>query len=177
MLLRSGPTAIPESSGCSAKSPPPPARFVDGCAGGLRNTAPDRLRDPRPRRYAPRSPQATKLDPYRGYVESWIATTTLLRLATLPSIKTIEQYALAFANGALSTTQADTKTCFISAADLILQLRTARSRGRLRECMGPALGLNRSSASSMSSGPCPSKRVEVGLFFDVIAHRCGCARR
>ena len=37
--------------------------------GVSRNTVRDHLRDPRPRRYGPRVPRATKLDPYRAYLE------------------------------------------------------------------------------------------------------------
>lgn len=55
--------------------------------GVARNTVRDHLRDPRPRRYGPRAPRATKLDPYRVYLEvriaaahpRWIAATVLLR--------------------------------------------------------------------------------------------------
>ena len=55
--------------------------------GVSRNTVRDHLRDPRPRRYGPRVPRATKLDPYRAYLEGriaaahprWLAATVLLR--------------------------------------------------------------------------------------------------
>ena len=52
-----------------------------------RNTVREHLRDPHPRRYGPRLPRVTKLDPYRAYLESriaavhprWISATVLLR--------------------------------------------------------------------------------------------------
>jgi len=55
--------------------------------GVSRNTVREHLRDPRPRRYGPRLPRVTKLDPYRAYLESriaaahprWISATVLLR--------------------------------------------------------------------------------------------------
>ena len=55
--------------------------------GVSRNTVREHLRDPRARRYGPRLPRTTKLDPYRAYLEGriaaahprWIAATVLLR--------------------------------------------------------------------------------------------------
>ena len=55
--------------------------------GVSRNTVREHLRDPRARRYGPRLPRTTKLDPYRAYLESriaaahprWISATVLLR--------------------------------------------------------------------------------------------------
>lgn len=55
--------------------------------GVSRNTVRDYLREPGRRRYGPRLPRATKLDPYRSYLESriaaahprWIPATVLLR--------------------------------------------------------------------------------------------------
>jgi transposase len=55
--------------------------------GVSRNTVREHLRDPHPRRYGPRLPRVTKLDPYRAYLESriaaahprWISATVLLR--------------------------------------------------------------------------------------------------
>jgi len=133
---------------------------------------------------------------------------TMLRLATLPSIKTIEQYDFAFASGApkaqiqqlstlafieraenivllgpsgvgkthlgiayaLKATQAGIKTRFISAADLMLQLGTARSRGRLQEYMARAV-LGPKLLVVDELGYLPFGREEANLFFQVIAHR------
>lgn len=133
---------------------------------------------------------------------------TLLKLATLPSIKTLEQYDFGFATGApraqlqelaslafieraenivllgpsgvgkshLATAlayravMAGIKTRFITAADLMLQLATARNQGRLkgylnRAVLGPRLLV------VDEIGYLPFGREEANLFFNVVAKR------
>lgn len=132
----------------------------------------------------------------------------LLKLATLPGIKTLEQYDFGFAAGApraqiqelaaltfvertenvvllgpsgvgkthlaqalaYRAVMAGIKTRFISAADLMLQLATARSQGRLKEyfnraVMGPRLLV------VDEIGYLPFGREEANLFFNVVAKR------
>jgi len=132
----------------------------------------------------------------------------LTKLATLPSVKTLEQYDFGFASGAprmqiqelgslafieraenivllgpsgvgkthLATalayraTQAGIKTRFLTAADLMMQLATARQQGRLREyfnraVMGPRLLV------VDEIGYLPFGREEANLFFNVVAKR------
>lgn len=133
---------------------------------------------------------------------------TLLKLATLPGIKTLEQYDFGFAVGApraqiqelaalsfiertenvvllgpsgvgkthiaqalaYRAVMAGIKTRFISAADLMLQLATARTQGRLKEyfnraVMGPRLLV------IDEIGYLPFGREEANLFFNVVAKR------
>lgn len=132
----------------------------------------------------------------------------LTKLATLPSVKTLEQYDFGFASGAprmqiqelaslafiertenvvllgpsgvgkthLATalayraTQAGIKSRFLTAADLMMQLATARQQGRLREyfnraVMGPRLLV------VDEIGYLPFGREEANLFFNVVAKR------
>jgi DNA replication protein DnaC len=132
----------------------------------------------------------------------------LLKLATLPAVKTIEQYDFAHASGAprsqilelaslafiertenvvllgpsgvgkthlasayaFKATQAGIKTRFISAADLMLQLATARAQGRLKEYMNRAvLGPRLLVVDEL--GYLPFGREEANLFFHVVAKR------
>lgn len=133
---------------------------------------------------------------------------TLLKLATLPGIKTLEQYDFGFAAGAPRTqiqelaaltfieraenvvllgpsgvgkthiaqalgyraVMAGIKTRFITAADLMLQLSTARTQGRLKEyfnraVLGPRLLI------VDEIGYLPFGREEANLFFNVVAKR------
>lgn len=132
----------------------------------------------------------------------------LLKLATLPSLKTLEQYDFAYASGAprsqimelgslafieraenvvllgpsgvgkthlasayaFKATQAGIKTRFISAADLMLQLATAKAQGRLREYMNRAV-LGPKLLVIDELGYLPFGRDEANLFFHVIAKR------
>lgn len=132
----------------------------------------------------------------------------LLHLATLPAVKTLEQYDFGFASGApraqiqelaslafieraenivllgpsgvgkshLATalayraTQAGLKTRFITAADLMMQLATARQQDRLkayfnRAVVGPKLLV------VDEIGYLPFGREEANLFFNVVAKR------
>jgi DNA replication protein DnaC len=132
----------------------------------------------------------------------------LLKLATLPSVKTLEQYDFGFASGApraqlqeLATlsfiertenivllgpsgvgkthlavalayraVMASVKTRFVTAADLMLQLATARHQGRLKEyfnrtVLGPKLLV------VDEIGYLPFGREEANLFFNVVAKR------
>ena len=133
---------------------------------------------------------------------------TMLKLATLPAIKTLEQYDFAFASGAprqqiqelaalsfveraenvvllgpsgvgkshvaiaitYRAAMAGMKTRFITAADLMLQLATARAQGRLKEyfnraVVGPRLLI------VDEIGYLPFGREEANLFFNVVAKR------
>lgn len=132
----------------------------------------------------------------------------LLKLATLPAIKTLEAYDFAWASGApkaqllelaslafiertenlvllgpsgvgkthlatalaLRATQASIKTRFISAADLMLQLATARAQGRLKQYFNRAI-LGPKLLVIDELGYLPFGREEANLFFQVIAKR------
>ena len=132
----------------------------------------------------------------------------LLKLATLPSLKTLEQYDFAYASGAprgqimelgslafieraenvvllgpsgvgkthlasayaYKATQAGIKTRFLSAADLMLQLATAKAQERLREYMNRAV-LGPKLLVIDELGYLPFGRDEANLFFHVIAKR------
>jgi len=133
---------------------------------------------------------------------------TLLKLATLPGIKTLEQYDFAFASGAprlqiqelaalsfveraenvvllgpsgvgkthiatalaYRAAMAGIKTRFISAADLMLQLATARGQGRLKEYFNRAIIGPRMLVVD-EIGYLPFGREEANLFFNVVAKR------
>jgi DNA replication protein DnaC len=133
---------------------------------------------------------------------------TLLKLAALPAVKTLELYDFTFATGApraqiqelasltfieraenivllgpsgvgkshlaialaYRAVMAGTKTRFITAADLMLQLSAARHQGRLKEyfnraVMGPRLLV------IDEIGYLPFGREEANLFFNVVAKR------
>jgi len=133
---------------------------------------------------------------------------TLLKLATLPAVKTIEQYDFGFATGApraqlqelaslafveraenvvllgpsgvgkshlaialaYRAAMAGIKTRFITAADLMLQLGTAKAQGRLKEyfnraVIGPRLLI------VDELGYLPFGREEANLLFNVVAKR------
>jgi DNA replication protein DnaC len=133
---------------------------------------------------------------------------TLMKLATLPSIKTLEQYDFGFASGApraqiqelaslafikraenivflgpsgvgkshfaqalaYRAVMAGIKSRFITAADLMLQLATARKQERLREyfnraVVGPRLLI------IDEIGYLPFGREEANLLFNVVAKR------
>jgi DNA replication protein DnaC len=133
---------------------------------------------------------------------------TLLKLATLPTIKTLEQFDFTFARGApkaqilelaglafveraenivmlgpsgvgkthLATAlavraiQAGYKTRFLTAADLMLQLATAKAQGRLKEYFNRAvLGPRLLVVDEL--GYLPFGRDEASLFFNVVAKR------
>lgn len=132
----------------------------------------------------------------------------LLKLATLPAVKTLEQYDFGFASGApraqiqelaalafvaraenvvllgpsgtgkthiasalaYRATQAGIKTRFISAADLMLQLATARAQGRLKEYFNRAV-LGPKLLVVDEIGYLPFGREEANLFFQVVAKR------
>ena len=133
---------------------------------------------------------------------------TLMKLATLPSVKTLEQYDFGFASGApraqiqelasltfieraenvvflgpsgvgkshlaqalaYRAVMAGIKSRFITAADLMLQLATARKQERLREyfnraVVGPRLLI------IDEIGYLPFGREEANLLFNVVAKR------
>lgn len=133
---------------------------------------------------------------------------TLLKLATLPGIKTLEQFDFAFASGAPRAqiqelaaltfiaraenivllgpsgvgkshialalahraVMAGIKTRFITAADLMLQLATAKSQGRLKEYFNRAI-LGPRLLVVDEIGYLPFGREEANLFFNVVAKR------
>ena len=133
---------------------------------------------------------------------------TLTKLASLPSIKTLEQYDFGFASGApraqirelaslafieraenvvllgpsgvgkthiasalaYRATQAGIKTRFITAADLMMQLATARQQNRLREFFNRAVIGPRLLVID-EIGYLPFGREEADLFFNVVAKR------
>lgn len=133
---------------------------------------------------------------------------TLLKLATLPTIKTLEQFDFAFASGApraqiqelaalafiaraenivllgpsgvgkshiaialaYRAVMAGIKTRFITAADLMLQLATARSQARLKEYFNRAVIGPRLLVVD-EIGYLPFGREEANLFFNVVAKR------
>jgi DNA replication protein DnaC len=133
---------------------------------------------------------------------------TLLKLASLPAVKTLEQYDFGFASGAprlqiqelaalsfieraenvvllgpsgvgkthiatalaYRAAMAGIKTRFISAADLMLQLATARSQGRLKEYFNRAVIGPRVLVVD-EIGYLPFGREEANLFFNVVAKR------
>lgn len=133
---------------------------------------------------------------------------TLLKLATMPGIKTLEQFDFAFASGAPRAqiqelaaltfiaraenivllgpsgvgkshialalahraVMAGIKTRFITAADLMLQLATAKSQGRLKEYFNRAI-LGPRLLAVDEIGYLPFGREEANLFFNVVAKR------
>lgn len=133
---------------------------------------------------------------------------TLLKLATLPGIKTLEQYDFGFAVGApraqiqelaaltfiertenvvllgpsgvgkthiaqalaYRAVMGGIKTRFISAADLMLQLATARTQGRLKEYFNRAVIGPRLLVID-EIGYLPFGREEANLLFNVVAKR------
>jgi DNA replication protein DnaC len=136
------------------------------------------------------------------------AREVMLKMATLPSLKTLEQYDFGYASGAprsqimelgslafieraenivllgpsgvgkthlasayaYKATQAGIKTRFITAADLMLQLATAKAQGRLQSYMNRAvLGPRLLVVDEL--GYLPFGRDEANLFFHVIAKR------
>jgi len=133
---------------------------------------------------------------------------TLLKLATLPGVKTLEQFDFAFASGApraqiqelaalafieraenivllgpsgvgkshlaialaYRAAMAGIKTRFMTAADLMLQLATAKSQGRLKEYFNRAVIGPRLLVVD-EIGYLPFGREEANLFFNVVAKR------
>jgi DNA replication protein DnaC len=133
---------------------------------------------------------------------------TLLKLATLPTVKTLEQFDFAFASGApraqiqelaaltfiertenivllgpsgvgkshvaialaYKAVMARIKTRFIAAADLMMQLATAKSQGRLKEYFNRAVIGPRLLVID-EIGYLPFGREEANLFFNVVAKR------
>lgn len=133
---------------------------------------------------------------------------TLLKLATMPGVKTLEQFDFAFASGAPRAqiqelaaltfiaraenivllgpsgvgkshialalahraVMAGIKTRFITAADLMLQLATAKSQGRLKEYFNRAI-LGPRLLVVDEIGYLPFGREEANLFFNVVAKR------
>ena len=134
--------------------------------------------------------------------------TTLMRLATMPAIKTLEQLDWTHAGGAPKAqiqelahlafvpraenvvllgpsgvgkthiavalahraVMAGTKTRFIGAADLMLQLAAAKSQGRLKEYFNRAI-LGPKLLVVDEIGYLPFGRDEATLFFNVVAKR------
>ena len=133
---------------------------------------------------------------------------TLLKLATLPTVKTLEEFDFSFARGvpkaqilelaglafveraenivmlgpsgvgkthlatalAVRAIQAGCKTRFLTAADLMLQLATAKAQGRLKEYLNRAvLGPRLLVVDEL--GYLPFGRDEASLFFNVVAKR------
>ena len=133
---------------------------------------------------------------------------TLLKLATLPTVKTLEQFDFTFASGApraqiqelgalafipraenivllgpsgvgkshiatalaYRAVMAGIKTRFITAADLMLQLATAKSQGRLKEYFNRAV-IGPKLLVVDEIGYLPFGRDEANLFFNVVAKR------
>jgi DNA replication protein DnaC len=133
---------------------------------------------------------------------------TMLKLATLPAIKTLEQYDFGFASGApraqiqelaalgfiqraenvvllgpsgvgkshlaialaYRAVMAGIKVRFITAADLMLQLATARNQGRLTEYFNRAV-IGPKLLVVDEIGFLPFGREEANLFFNVVAKR------
>lgn len=133
---------------------------------------------------------------------------TLMKLATLPAVKTLEQFDFSFASGvpraqvtelaglafveraenvvflgpsgvgkshlaialAYRAVMACIKTRFITAADLMLQLATAKSQGRLKEYFNRAI-LGPRLLVVDELGYLPFGRDEADLFFNVVAKR------
>jgi len=133
---------------------------------------------------------------------------TLLKLATLPAVKTLEQYDFDFASGAprsqimelgglgfveraenvvllgpsgvgkshlaialaYRAVMAGIKVRFITAADLMLQLATARNQGRLNEYFNRAV-IGPKLLVVDEIGFLPFGREEANLFFNVVAKR------
>jgi len=133
---------------------------------------------------------------------------TLLKMATLPGVKTLEQFDFAFASGApraqiqelaslgfvqraenvvllgpsgvgkshlavalaYRAVMAGIKVRFITAADLMLQLATARSQGRLTEYFNRAV-IGPKLLVVDEIGFLPFGREEANLFFNVVAKR------
>jgi len=136
------------------------------------------------------------------------AREVMLKMATLPSLKTLDQYDFAYASGAprsqimelgglafieraenivllgpsgvgkthlasayaYKATQAGIKTRFITAADMMLQLATAKAQGRLQSYMNRAV-LGPRLLVIDELGYLPFGRDEANLFFHVIAKR------
>lgn len=132
----------------------------------------------------------------------------LLKLATLPAVKTLESYDFAFASGApkvqlheLATlsfieraenvvllgpsgvgkthlavafghraVMAGIKTRFLTAADLMIQLATAKNQGRLKEYFNRAI-IGPKLLIVDELGYLPFGRDEANLFFNVVARR------
>ena len=132
----------------------------------------------------------------------------LLKLATLPAVKTLEQYDFTVASGApraqiqelaslafveraenvvfigpsgvgkshlasalaYRATQAGIKTRFMTAADLMLQLASAKAQGRLKEYFNRAV-LGPRLLVVDEIGYLPFGRDEANLFFNVVAKR------
>lgn len=133
---------------------------------------------------------------------------TLMKLATLPTVKTLEQFDFGFASGApraqiqelasltfvaraenvvllgpsgvgkshiatalaYKAIMAGIKTRFITAADLMLQLATAKHQGRLKEYFNRAV-LGPKLLVVDEIGYLPFGRDEANLFFNVVAKR------
>ena len=133
---------------------------------------------------------------------------TLTKLASLPAIKTLEQYDFRFASGApraqiqelsslsfveraenvvllgpsgvgkthlasalaYKAAQAGIKTRFITAADLMMQLATAKQQSRLREFFNRAV-IGPKLLVIDEIGYLPFGREEANLFFNVVAKR------
>jgi DNA replication protein DnaC len=132
----------------------------------------------------------------------------LLKLATLPAVKTLESYDFAFANGAPKAqihelaslsfieraenvvllgpsgvgkthlavalghraVMAGIKTRFLTAADLMIQLATAKAQGRLKEYFNRAI-IGPKLLIVDELGYLPFGRDEANLFFNVVARR------
>lgn len=134
--------------------------------------------------------------------------TALMKLATLPAVKTLEQFDFSFATGvprtqvtelaglafieraenvvflgpsgvgkshlamalAYRAVMARIKTRFITAADLMLQLATAKAQGRLKQYFNRAI-LGPKLLVVDELGYLPFGRDEANLFFNVVAQR------
>jgi DNA replication protein DnaC len=132
----------------------------------------------------------------------------LLKLATLPAVKTLESYDFAFASGAPKAqihelaslsfieraenvvllgpsgvgkthlavalghraVMAGIKTRFLTAADLMIQLATAKAQGRLKEYFNRAI-IGPKLLIVDELGYLPFGRDEANLFFNVVARR------
>lgn len=133
---------------------------------------------------------------------------TLLKMACLPRVKTLDDYDFGFASGAprqqiqqlasltfieraenvvllgpsgvgkthiasalaYQATQAGIKTRFVTAADLMIQLATAKTQGRLKAYLNRAI-LGPKLLIIDELGYLPFGRDEANLFFNVVAKR------
>lgn len=125
-------------------------------------------------------PAAKTLEGYDFGFASGAPRAQLMELGTLVFVERAENVVLLGPSGvgkthlasalALKATQAGIKTRFISAADLMLQLATAKSQGRLKSYMNRAvLGPRLLVVDEL--GYLPFGRDEANLFFQVIAKR------
>ena len=125
-------------------------------------------------------PAFKTLEAYDFAFASGAPKAQILELASLTFLQRAENLVLLGPSGvgkthiasalALRATQAGIKTRFISAADLMLQLATARNQGRLKQYFNRAI-LGPKLLVVDELGYLPFGREEANLFFQVIAKR------